>query len=365
MIQTVKVRPGAFEVNHSLNQSYDIKIGSGLMEKAGILFRDSRLSEKTIIITDSTVNKIYGSRLQRILSSEGFTSFILEVPVGEDQKCLDTAARLYSELSKLNTERTTTIVALGGGVIGDLAGFVAATYMRGVALVQIPTTLLAQCDSSIGGKVAVNHGNLKNQIGTFYHPKLTISDTDTLKTLSVREFCDGLAEVIKYGIIQDDQFFSYLENSIKQIRNLEETALAYIVSRSATIKSGIVEKDEFDLGLRNILNFGHTIGHAIESVSNLSIWHGEAVAIGMIIESKISETLKLLSKDEVERITKLLKVSGLSVEIPNLDRDQIIEAMYHDKKANRGKLKFALPQGIGKVEIIDDIPVEIIKKALG
>jgi 3-dehydroquinate synthase len=365
MMQTVKVRTGAFENNHSPNQSYDIKIGSGLMEQAGILFKDSRLSNRAIIITDSTVNRIYGSRLHHILSSAEFNTDILEVPVGEVQKCLDSAAKLYSDLSNLKAERTTTIVALGGGVIGDLAGFVAATYMRGVPFVQIPTTLLAQCDSSIGGKVAVNHGNLKNQIGTFYHPELTISDTDTLKTLSEREFCDGLAEVIKYGIIYDHQFFYYLENSIKQIRNFEENALEFIVTRSATIKAGIVEKDEFDLGLRNILNFGHTIGHAIESVSNLSIWHGEAVAIGMVIESRISEILKLISEDEVTRITELLKISGLPVEIPNLNRDQLIEAMYHDKKANHGKLKFALPHGIGKVELVEDIPVKIIIKALG
>jgi 3-dehydroquinate synthase len=350
-MQTVKVKPGSSQRNWRTDRNYDIKVCPGLLEKAGILLKELGFSGKTVIITDSTVNKLYGSSLLHFLLSNGFDSSILQIPTGEEQKSLETATKLYIDLNNLKCERTTPIIALGGGVIGDLSGFVAATYMRGVPLVQIPTTLLAQCDSSIGGKVAVNHSGLKNLVGTFYHPRLTICDTDTLKTLSKREFNDGLAEVIKYGIILDKEFFVYLENSISQIHSLDNTALETIVNRSAAIKAGIVGKDEYDLGLRNILNYGHTIGHAIESSSRMTVWHGEAVAIGMVTEAKIAMRLGLLSESEVKRIVALLKEVGLPTEVPNVDQDQLIKAMQRDKKVVQGRIKFALPRGIGAADL--------------
>jgi 3-dehydroquinate synthase len=321
-------------------------------------------TDKAVIITDPTVKKLYGRKLKQSLASSGFKVVLLEVPEGEEQKSLETAGRLYHELTDFYTERTTPILALGGGVIGDLAGFVAATYLRGVPLVQVPTTLLAQGDSSIGGKVAVNHGLLKNKIGAFYHPRLTISDIDTLKTLSPRELSDGLAEIIKHGAIMDREFFSYLEKNLDRIKSLDDRVLERVVSHSAKIKVGVVEKDELDLGLRNILNYGHTVGHAIESASELKVWHGEAVAIGMVVEARISNRLGILDKAEVLRIRNLIAWAGLPVTLPSLKLSRLIQAMRHDKKVSQGRMRFALLKSIGEVFITDKVSLSLIEKAL-
>ncbi len=345
-------------------RSYNIRIGTGLLTQVGPMLKEMGCADKAVIITDPTVKKLYGHSLKRSLTASGFKVALLEVPEGEEQKSLETAGRLYNELTEFYAERATPILALGGGVIGDLAGFVAATYMRGVPLVQIPTTLLAQGDSSIGGKVAVNHGLLKNKIGAFYHPRLTISDISTLKTLSPRELSDGLAEIIKHGIILDGEFFSYLEENLDKIKSLDERVLERVISRSAKIKAGVVEKDELDLGLRNILNYGHTVGHAIESVSELKVWHGEAVAIGMLAEARISNRLGILTEDEVARIKNLIAQAGLPTELPSLELEKLIQAMKHDKKILQGKLKFALPKSIGEAFITDEVSPSLIEKAL-
>jgi 3-dehydroquinate synthase len=345
-------------------RSYNIRIGTGLLTQVGPMLKEMGYTDKAVIITDPTVKKLYGHSLKRSLTASGFKVALLEVPEGEEQKSLETAGRLYNELTEFYAERTTPILTLGGGVIGDLAGFVAATYMRGVPLVQIPTTLLAQGDSSIGGKVAVNHGLLKNKIGAFYHPRLTISDISTLKTLSPRELSDGLAEIIKHGAILDGEFFSYLEENLDKIKSLDDQVLERVVSRSAKIKAGVVEKDELDLGLRNILNYGHTVGHAIESVSELKVWHGEAVAIGMLAEARISNRLGILTEDEVARIKNLIAQAGLPTELPSLELEKLIQAMKHDKKILQGKLKFALPKSIGEAFITDEVSPSLIEKAL-
>ena len=345
-------------------RSYNIRIGTGLLTQVGPMLKEMGCADKAVIITDPTVKKLYGHSLKRSLTASGFKVALLEVPEGEEQKSLETAGRLYNELTKFYAERTTPILALGGGVIGDLAGFVAATYLRGVPLVQIPTTLLAQGDSSIGGKVAVNHGLLKNKIGAFYHPRLTISDISTLKTLSPRELSDGLAEIIKHGVILDGEFFSYLEENLDKIKSLDDQVLERVISRSAKIKAGVVEKDELDLGLRNILNYGHTVGHAIESVSELKVWHGEAVAIGMLAEARISNRLGILTEDEVARIKNLIAQAGLPTELPSLELEKLIQAMKHDKKILQGKLKFALPKSIGEAFITDEVSPSLIEKAL-
>jgi len=345
-------------------RSYNIRIGTGLLTQVGPMLKEMGYTDKAVIITDPTVKKLYGHSLKRSLTASGFKVALLEVPEGEEQKSLETAGRLYNELTEFYAERATPILALGGGVIGDLAGFVAATYMRGVPLVQIPTTLLAQGDSSIGGKVAVNHGLLKNKIGAFYHPRLTISDISTLKTLSPRELSDGLAEIIKHGVILDGEFFSYLEENLDKIKSLDERVLERVISRSAKIKAGVVEKDELDLGLRNILNYGHTVGHAIESVSELKVWHGEAVAIGMLAEARISNRLGILTEDEVARIKNLIAQAGLPTELPSLELEKLIQAMKHDKKILQGKLKFALPKSIGEAFITDEVSPSLIEKAL-
>jgi 3-dehydroquinate synthase len=345
-------------------RSYNIRIGTGLLTRVGPILKEMGFADKAVIITDPTVKKLYGRSLKQSLTASGFKVALLEVSEGEEQKSLETAGRLYNELTEFYAERATPILALGGGVIGDLAGFVAATYMRGVPLVQIPTTLLAQGDSSIGGKVAVNHGLLKNKIGAFYHPRLTISDISTLKTLSPRELSDGLAEIIKHGVILDGEFFSYLEENLDKIKSLDDQVLEKVVSRSAKIKAGIVEKDELDLGLRNILNYGHTVGHAIESVSELEIWHGEAVAIGMVVEARISNRLGILDKAEALRIRNIIARAGLPVALPELGVGQLIQAMKHDKKVLQGKLKFALPKSIGEAFITDEVSPSLIEKTL-
>ncbi len=356
-MRKVKVRLGS--------NGYEIRIGSGLLKQTGQYLKGMGFGDKLVIVTDSTVKSLYGNILKQSLTSSDFKVNILEVPEGEEQKSLETAGRLYQELTDIYTERMTPILALGGGVIGDLAGFVTATYMRGVPLIQMPTTLLAQGDSSIGGKVAVNHGQLKNKIGTFYHPKLTISDISTLETLSPRELSDGLAEIIKHGAILDGEFFSYLEDNLDKIKSLDAQVLERVVSRSAEIKAGVVEKDELDLGLRNILNCGHTVGHAIESVSGLKIWHGEAVAIGMLVEAKISNKMGILDRDELVRLKSVIERADLPIKIPDLELEKIIQAMKHDKKILQGKLRFALLKSIGNVFITDEVNPSLIEEVLG
>ena len=347
------------------SRSYDVIIGSGFLARTGAKLKELGLKGKAVIITDSNVKKLYGDALKKALTGDGFDVLLIELPPGEEQKSLETASRLYQQLSDFHAERMTPLLALGGGVIGDLTGFVAATYMRGVPLIQMPTTLLSQGDSSIGGKTAVNHGKLKNMVGVFYHPRLTISDVNALKSLGKRELSDGLSEIIKHGIILDAEFFGYLEKNMAKIRALDEIALEKIVARSAAIKAGVVEKDELDLGLRNILNFGHTAGHAIETVSGLKIWHGEAVALGMLAEAAISNRMGRLGKDELARIRKLVAAAGLPTHIPNLKVESLMEAMQHDKKIVQGKIKFVLPTRIGEVAVIDNVKPSLVEEVLG
>ena len=346
------------------NNSYDVIIGAGLLAQTGARLRELGFSGKAVVVTDPRVKKLYGAALKKSLTKSGFEVLVIEVPQGEEQKSLETAGRLYNELTDFYAERNTPVIALGGGVIGDLTGFVAATYMRGVPLIQIPTTLLAQGDSSIGGKTAVNHGQLKNMVGAFYHPRLTISDVSALKTLSKREFSDGLSEIIKHGVILDSEFFSYLEKNLSKIRALDEAVLEKIIARSVAIKAGVVEQDELDLGLRNILNYGHTVGHAIESVSGLKIWHGEAVAIGMLAEAVISNKMGILDKQAMKRLEAVIAGAGLPTRIPSLPVKELIQAMQHDKKIVQGKIKFVLPGKIGEVFITDEVSPSLVEEVL-
>ena len=344
--------------------SYDICIGSGLLMQTGRQLREIGFSDKLVIITDPTVKGLYGNTLSQSLTGEGFKVTILEVPEGEEQKSLDTAGRLYNELSNFHAERTTPILALGGGVIGDLTGFVAATYMRGVPLIQMPTTLLAQVDSSIGGKVALDHGQLKNKIGAFYQPRLVISDITTLKSLTTTELSQGLAEVIKYAAIRDKGFFAYLERNLEQIKSLDEGLLEDIVLRSAQIKAEIVEKDELDFGLRHILNYGHTVGHAIESASDFKAGHGEAVALGMLAAGRISNKLGMLSQNELIRLKEVIQRVGLPTKMPSLEVGRIIQAMEFDKKIFEGKIRFILLRSLGEAFITDEVSPSLIEQAL-
>ncbi|MFC2017597.1 3-dehydroquinate synthase [Chloroflexota bacterium] len=355
-MREVKVRLGS--------NSYDIYIGSGLLMQTAHRLKENGFAGKLVIVTNPIVRRLYGNALKRNLAQEGFKVAFLQVPDGEEQKSLELAGRLYNELANLYAERTTPILALGGGVIGDLTGFVAATYSRGVPLIQIPTTLLAQVDSSIGGKVAVNHGQLKNKIGAFYQPRLVISDISTLRTLPTKELSNGLAEVIKYGVIGDKEFFTYLEKNFDRIKSLDEEVLEEIVCRSSQIKARIVEKDERDSGLRNILNYGHTVGHAIESASDFKVEHGTAVALGMLAAGRISNRLGLLGKNELARLKGIIQRADLATKLPNLEVTRIIQAIKHDKKILRGKIRFILPRALGNVFITDEVSLSLVEQVL-
>ncbi len=355
-MRKIKVRLG--------NNSYEIYIGSGILSKVGYWLKEKGFIGKIVIITNPIAKELHGDTLQEALIRENFDVVLLLVPDGEEQKSLETAARLYEELSNFGAERLTPILALGGGVIGDLAGFVAATYLRGVPLVQIPTTLLAQVDSSIGGKVAIDYNKLKNRIGAFYQPKLVVTDITTLQTLPAQEISDGLAETIKYAVIRDKQFFTYLEQNLDKIKSLDNVALEEVIFKSAKIKAEIVEKDEKDLGLRNILNYGHTVGHAIETASDFKVRHGQAVAIGMVTEGRISNMLGILSRSDLIRLRNLIKKADLPVEISNLNVNKVIQAIKHDKKIFKGKIRFILPKSIGSVFISDEVTLELIERVL-
>ena len=346
------------------SKSYPVFIGAGLLSQTGRYLKERGFADRLVVITDSTVNRLYGRTLSRALEDDGFGVSTLEVPPGEEQKSLENAGLLYEQLTAVRAERTTPILALGGGVIGDLAGFVAATYQRGVPLVQLPTTLLAQVDSSVGGKVAVDHGQLKNMIGAFYQPEMVITDTGTLKSLPDEELVNGLAEVIKSAAIRDGRFFSFLEENMGRIKSLDEDTLEETVFQSVKIKAEVVAEDELDMGLRRILNYGHTIGHAVESVSDFKIKHGKAVAIGMVAAAKISNKRGMLGDTEVKRLQGLIEQAGLPTEIPDLGVEEIIQAMQHDKKVREGKARFVLLKSIGNAVVADDVSPNLIEEVL-
>lgn len=352
------------KIRVKLAPGYNIHIGVGILADTGQVLKELGFKDKAVIITDPSVGRLYGDSLRQALGSRGFKSVILEVPVGEENKSLVSAMRLYAELTDFGAERLTPVLALGGGVIGDLAGFVAATYMRGVPLIQIPTTLLAQVDSSIGGKVAVNHHRLKNKIGAFYQPRAVIADIETLSSLPQSEIISGLGEVVKYAVIKDAAFFTELEATIEKLLARDKLAMESTVARCAAIKAAVVEKDEKDLGLRNILNFGHTVGHALETISNYGIAHGQAVAIGIMAAAGIAQEMGVFQFRDLIRMRKLLKNTGLMTSLPPVDVKKVLELMKHDKKVQGGKIRFVLPRAIGEVFLTEEVNIALVEKAL-
>lgn len=343
--------------------SYPIWVGSDLLLKTGNWLGE-HFSGKLVIITDPTVKKLYGDILSHALTDEGFQVTTRLVPEGEEQKSLENAARLYQELSDSYAERTTPIVALGGGVIGDLAGFVAATYLRGVPFIQMPTTLLAQVDASIGGKVAVDHGRLKNKIGAFYQPRLVVADIDTLKSLPQPELANGVAEVIKSAAIRNKEFFAFLEGNLDKVKALDEKVLEETVFQTARIKAAIVAKDERETGLRSLLNYGHTIGHAVESVLGFQMEHGRAIAIGMVAAARISNRMGLLNQRDMARLADLVKKAGLPTEMPEVKVDKMLELMKHDKKVLQDRIRFVLLKSIGDAFITDEVDIALVREVL-
>lgn len=353
-MREVKVALGA--------NSYGILVGAGLLGQVGSLLKAKGFAGKLVVITDPTVDRLYGATLRQGLGD--FRVATLFIPEGEEQKSLENASRLYQELTDNYAERGTPVLALGGGVIGDLSGFVAATYLRGVPFIQVPTTLVAQVDSSIGGKTAVDYGRLKNRIGAFHQPKLVISDVEALKKLPEKEMANGLAEVIKTAAIRDEDLFKYLEENIDGIKARDTKVLEKVVSRCAGIKAEVVEKDEHDLGIRAILNYGHTIGHALETVSGFGIGHGQAVAFGMVIAARISRETGVLDSHNVDRLESLIKRAGLPTAMTGLDVEAMLRAMKHDKKVQNEKVRFVLLKSIGNAFISEDVAPELVRRVL-
>ncbi len=346
-------------------RGYDILIGSGLRKRVGEFINTVIKPSRVVVITQPSINDLYGKEVAESFIAQGWTTNILEVPEGESSKNLSQAGKLYDHLLELNCDRKSVLVALGGGVIGDLVGFVAATYQRGIPFIQVPTTLLSQVDSSVGGKTAVNHPKGKNMIGAFYQPRLVVADLETLKTLPQKEYRAGLAEVVKYGIIADAELFEFLETHYKEILSLDHESLVHIIRTSCAIKAGVVEKDERESHHRMILNFGHTFGHAIESLTKYSRFvHGEAVAMGMVRAARLSHSLGKCSEEVPKRLEALLKNLGLPVDMPSLDSSAVIESLYHDKKTMDRKIRFILVNEIGSIEIADQTPEEEILKIL-
>ncbi len=355
-MQTIKV--------NLKENSYPIYIGFGLLNQLGQRLRQVGEAARMVMVTNPVIEELYGTMLKQSLTNDGFEVTVLNIPEGEEQKSLQNASKLYGELSNFHAERSTPILALGGGVIGDLAGFVAATYLRGVPFIQIPTTLLAQVDSSVGGKVAVDYNKLKNKIGAFYQPKMVVTDIATLCTLPQRDMISGLAEIIKHALIWDKGFLNYIEDNLNRIKTFDAEVIEELVVKAVKIKAEIIEKDEKDLNLRNILNYGHTIGHAIETLSGFKFKHGEAVAIGMLYEGKISNKLGMLSTNELSRMKGIIEKAGLPIRAPDFRIDQLVEAMRHDKKVLAGKIRFVLLDSIGKAIGIDEISLSLVKEVL-
>lgn len=346
-------------------KSYCIYIGHGLEEKLQSFVKTAGFSQKALLITDTNVGPLYGEKVKSLLDEAGLETELVAIPAGESSKSLRIAERLYTKAIELGLDRKSPIFALGGGVVGDLAGFIAATYMRGVPFVQLPTSLLAQVDSSVGGKVAVNHTLGKNLIGAFYQPKAVFMDLNFMKTLPKREIYTGLGEIVKYGIIYDQDFFDFLEQNQSAVLALEPEVAIHMIARSCEIKAAVVSQDEKEAGLRRILNFGHTIGHAIEKETGYVRYnHGEAVATGMVGAAYISRRLGLIDDAAYERVRKLTEACNLPLQAAGVTVEAMYADIFHDKKTIGGKVTWVLMEKLGAVICRSDVPADVVKEAM-
>lgn len=337
-------------------RSYDICIGENWIAKLGEILTFVPKTSQIIMITDEIVFDLYGSQVLEILRDEGFKAEPAVIAGGEGCKNLVTIAWLYDQMIGQGLDRKSTVLALGGGIVGDIAGFAAATYMRGIAYIQVPTTLLAQVDSSVGGKTGVNLPQGKNLVGAFYQPGLVFVDVAFIKTLPEREYLTGLAEIIKYGIIWDQDLFNYLEKYQARIKVRDNECLMHITARCCSIKADIVAQDETESGLRALLNLGHSFGHAFEALTNYQKYtHGEAVAIGIVYAARLAHQLNILSGLDLTRITNLICAYGLPISFGNLQSQDIVKQMRKDKKNVGGKIQLILPTGIGTSKISNDV----------
>jgi 3-dehydroquinate synthase len=346
------------------DRSYPIHIGAGLLGQAGLIL--PHLAQKRVmVVTNTTVAPLYLAQLTAALEAAGVTVAQVVLPDGEAYKNWETLNLVFDALLTDRAERKTTLIALGGGVIGDMTGFAAACYQRGIPFIQIPTTLLSQVDSSVGGKTGINHPLGKNMIGAFYQPKVVLADTDTLKTLPPRELSAGLAEVIKYGLIWDADFLAWLEANMDKLRALDPAAITHAIYRSCEIKAQVVGEDEREGGIRAILNLGHTFGHAIETGMGYGTWlHGEAVAAGMVMAAQTSQRMGWISEADVGRTRALIRAAGLPDVAPDLGVDTYLEYMGHDKKVEGGKMRFVLLKKLGEAVITGDVPADVLTGVL-
>ncbi len=346
------------------DRSYPIHIGSELLGKTELIL--PHLKRKQVaIVTNTTVAPLYLDAIASPLKAAGIDVIPIILPDGEAYKNSETLNLIYDALLQNRCERNTTLIALGGGVIGDLTGYAAATYLRGVPFIQVPTTLLSQVDSSVGGKTGINHPLGKNMIGAFYQPQVVLADIATLVTLPKKELAAGMAEVIKYGLIRDRDFFDWIESNIEKLNSLDAAAMSYAIYRSCQNKAEVVAADEREVGERALLNLGHTFGHAIENAMGYGVWlHGEAVAAGTMLAADLSGRLGWLKADEIERIRKLFVAAKLPVDAPELGVERYLDLMGMDKKVVDGKIRLVLQQGIGKSVLTSDYDSTALKQTL-
>jgi len=342
-------------------RSYIIRVQPGLLDKFAFLLPKASTAA---IITDTNVGPLFAERVKYALTKvEHHQPGVIMIPAGDEHKNSETLAAVYDRMFELGLDRSSMVVALGGGVVGDVAGYAAATFMRGIRYVQLPTTLLADVDSSVGGKTGINHPRGKNMIGAFHQPSAVFIDPAALQTLPEREFAAGMAEVIKYGIIRDAEFFGFLEQHATELRGLQPDAIQHVIVRCCEIKADVVAADEREGGVRAILNYGHTIGHALEAITGYSFYrHGEAIAIGMNLAARIAGRMGMIGEDIVNRQARLLQEFGLPAEPGDVDKDRLVAVLRGDKKARAGRVRFVLPVEIGSVVVSEDVTDEMVKE---
>ncbi|MGH7392711.1 MAG: 3-dehydroquinate synthase [Candidatus Rokuibacteriota bacterium] len=346
-------------------RAYDIVVERGALATLGRRLRGLGVGARAALVTAPAIGEVYGKTVLGSLEDAGFAVTSIQVPDGETAKTLTVAGRCWDALIEAGLDRTSVVVALGGGAVGDVAGFVSATYMRGTHFVQVPTTVLAQVDASSGGKTAVNHRRAKNLIGAFHQPRLVLVDPETLTTLPEREFRSGLAEIVKHGIVLDAAYFEDVERSAAALLAREGATLERVIAGSCRLKAAVVQRDEREAELRHVLNYGHTIGHALEAATGYERWaHGEAVALGIVAEARLAERLGLATRATVERQERLLAAVGLPTRAGDVDAGAVLGAMARDKKARDGRVPFVLAPAIGSFRLVHDVPAADVRAVI-
>src|SRR5438093_22572 len=346
-------------------RSYSIVVAAGALGDVGPRLRELPLGSRTALVSDATTGRLYRKTVTASLEAAGFSVAAIEVPEGEGAKTLEVAQRCWNELLAAGLDRTSTVLALGGGAVGDVAGFAAATYMRGVNFVQLPTTVLAQVDASIGGKTAIDHPLGKNMIGAFHQPRLVVVDPAVARTLSEREFRSGLAEIVKHGIVLDADYFAELERDLAPLLARELGVLERIIGGSCRLKASVVERDEREAELRHVLNYGHTIGHALEAATGYGRFaHGEAVSLGIVAEARLARRLGVAGDETVARQERVLEALGLPVRAAALDVEAVVSAIARDKKAKDGRVPFVLAPRIGGFRPVYDVPTADVRAGI-